>query len=195
MAKPMLVTLPLVMLLLDYWPLGRAWENEIRPPSPRPSPPGEGDHRQAHGQGKGRVAFRHWLAMGFRLILHASIIHNYFACWRPLVVEKNPDSFCSVWPPRTHPLGAKSRRGGHFHPGNPLVKSQPPCGLMLFPVFEKTVLAGTSGHVPPTPRLVLVDLSVSSSCRSSCQLPACNAGGPNRFCSSAGSGLSSPSSR
>ena len=25
MAKPMLVTLPFVLLLLDYWPLGRIW--------------------------------------------------------------------------------------------------------------------------------------------------------------------------
>ena len=28
MAKPMLVTLPFVLLLLDYWPLGRAGSRE-----------------------------------------------------------------------------------------------------------------------------------------------------------------------
>src|SRR6266545_5553794 len=30
MAKPMLVTWPFVMLLLDYWPLGRLWKSEVR---------------------------------------------------------------------------------------------------------------------------------------------------------------------
>ncbi len=39
MAKPMLVTLPCVFLLLDYWPLGR-----LRP-RPRASQPGMGAHR------------------------------------------------------------------------------------------------------------------------------------------------------
>ncbi|HTZ39708.1 MAG TPA: tetratricopeptide repeat protein [Syntrophales bacterium] len=34
MAKPMLVTLPLVLLLLDYWPLGRLKRNEPRPSVP-----------------------------------------------------------------------------------------------------------------------------------------------------------------
>jgi tetratricopeptide (TPR) repeat protein len=34
MAKPMLVTLPLVLLLLDYWPLGRWPADQILPPRP-----------------------------------------------------------------------------------------------------------------------------------------------------------------
>ncbi|MDA0990629.1 MAG: tetratricopeptide repeat protein, partial [Verrucomicrobia bacterium] len=39
LAKPMLVTLPFVLLLLDYWPLGRvAW---ARPPSSLPQPEGQ----------------------------------------------------------------------------------------------------------------------------------------------------------
>ena len=33
MSKPMVVTLPLVLLLLDYWPLGR-WRSTFRYPSP-----------------------------------------------------------------------------------------------------------------------------------------------------------------
>ena len=32
MAKPMLVTLPLVLLLMDYWPLGRVPDLKVRPP-------------------------------------------------------------------------------------------------------------------------------------------------------------------
>jgi hypothetical protein len=36
MAKPMLVTLPFVLLLLDYWPLGRC------PAGPPPAGPGAG---------------------------------------------------------------------------------------------------------------------------------------------------------
>ena len=35
MAKPMLVTLPLVLLLLDYWPLGRFAAAETGPPGLR----------------------------------------------------------------------------------------------------------------------------------------------------------------
>src|SRR4030042_1912348 len=31
MSKPMLVTLPFVLLLLDYWPLGR-WQKALNPP-------------------------------------------------------------------------------------------------------------------------------------------------------------------
>ena len=34
MAKPMLVTLPCVMLLLDYWPLERLWKTQQSPPAP-----------------------------------------------------------------------------------------------------------------------------------------------------------------
>ncbi len=33
MSKPMLVTLPFVLLLLDYWPLGR-WQKALKPPPP-----------------------------------------------------------------------------------------------------------------------------------------------------------------
>ena len=35
MAKPMLVTLPLLLLLLDYWPLGRFTAAESGPPGAR----------------------------------------------------------------------------------------------------------------------------------------------------------------
>jgi len=44
MSKPMLVTLPFVMLLLDYWPLGR-WDALARTtlPHPGPLPLGEGE--------------------------------------------------------------------------------------------------------------------------------------------------------
>ena len=38
MAKPMLVTLPLVLLLLDYWPLGRFTAAEKGPPGDNPAP-------------------------------------------------------------------------------------------------------------------------------------------------------------
>lgn len=38
MAKPMLVTLPFVLLLLDYWPLGRWPESSIEGRSPSPPP-------------------------------------------------------------------------------------------------------------------------------------------------------------
>ncbi len=38
LAKPILVTLPLVLLLLDYWPLGRLFENPRLAPS---LPPGK----------------------------------------------------------------------------------------------------------------------------------------------------------
>ena len=33
MSKPMVITLPFVLLLLDFWPLGRIWELGIRTPS------------------------------------------------------------------------------------------------------------------------------------------------------------------
>ena len=36
MAKPMLVTLPFVLLLLDVWPLGR-WAADSRPPGRSPA--------------------------------------------------------------------------------------------------------------------------------------------------------------
>ena len=38
MSKPMLVTLPFVLLLLDYWPLGR-WQTHLSPLSPSPRLP------------------------------------------------------------------------------------------------------------------------------------------------------------
>ena len=37
MSKPMLVTLPLILLLLDYWPLGRMQEMQKTPPEPTPT--------------------------------------------------------------------------------------------------------------------------------------------------------------
>ncbi len=39
MAKPMLVTLPLVLLLMDYWPLGRFRLDPVKPAAPAPQPP------------------------------------------------------------------------------------------------------------------------------------------------------------
>src|SRR5208283_467097 len=40
MAKPMLVTLPFVLLLLDYWPLGRFdWEKSNKKSQARPGRP------------------------------------------------------------------------------------------------------------------------------------------------------------
>jgi protein O-mannosyl-transferase len=44
LAKPMLITLPFVLLLLDYWPLGR-WPSAAHPS--RLAPPGEGPGRPA----------------------------------------------------------------------------------------------------------------------------------------------------
>jgi Flp pilus assembly protein TadD len=43
MCKPMLVTLPLVLLLLDYWPL-----NRFAPPTPAPAVTGKGDLLKNH---------------------------------------------------------------------------------------------------------------------------------------------------
>jgi tetratricopeptide (TPR) repeat protein len=62
MAKPMLVTLPLVMLLLDYWPLGRlsARRPPTSPGAPAPRPP---------------------LAFGLK---------TFRLRWQPLVLEKKP---------------------------------------------------------------------------------------------------------
>jgi 4-amino-4-deoxy-L-arabinose transferase-like glycosyltransferase len=38
LSKPMLVTLPFVLLLLDYWPLGRTSAPEKPAPQPLPTP-------------------------------------------------------------------------------------------------------------------------------------------------------------
>ena len=74
MAKPMLVTLPFVLLLLDYWPLGRL---ESRPPeTPKPSS-GATQKRK----GKGRT--RHTDAPARRAA-------SRWALLRPLLVEKAP---------------------------------------------------------------------------------------------------------
>ena len=65
MAKPMLVTLPFVLLLIDYWPLGR-----FQPPSPLPSPP----------QKRGSIALRLvWEKIPLFALSAASSVITYIA--------------------------------------------------------------------------------------------------------------------
>ena len=80
MAKPMLVTLPLVLLLLDYWPLGRfAGGPHGRPTISSPTP-----QRPAHGNGEESIGKAGSLALG-----------QFSFPWR-LVLEKLPLVLLSV---------------------------------------------------------------------------------------------------
>src|SRR5262249_17409412 len=64
MAKPMLVTLPAVLLLLDYWPLGRVTAFRKVPPSPCPLPPKPGasgvERKPSGPQRAPRPVWRSW---------------------------------------------------------------------------------------------------------------------------------------
>ena len=83
-AKPMLVTLPFVLLLLDYWPLGRwsagggsrARESEPAPPpalpSPAPTHPGKA-REETRGAGAGYRLFVEKLPL-FALVLAAAAV-------------------------------------------------------------------------------------------------------------------------
>ncbi len=78
MAKPMLVTLPLVLLLLDYWPLGRFAGGPClnRPPLSVPLQP----ETPAHGNGEGFTRRRKLLE---------TVLSRFPFPWR-LVMEKLP---------------------------------------------------------------------------------------------------------
>jgi tetratricopeptide (TPR) repeat protein len=75
MSKPMLVTVPFVLLLLDVWPLGRLRrKSEIRnPKSETNSKTLEGDKRRKGEEG---ISF--------------STFHSQFSIHRPLILEKVP---------------------------------------------------------------------------------------------------------
>jgi tetratricopeptide (TPR) repeat protein len=73
LSKPMVVTLPFVLLLLDYWPL-----NRFTPPPPAPAVPGNGDSLKNH-------------SVPWRLILEKIplLALSGAVCVATMVVEKN----------------------------------------------------------------------------------------------------------
>jgi protein O-mannosyl-transferase len=82
MAKPMLVTLPFVMLLLDYWPLGRISDlNKTCVPVPQPSRP-----RGALAATLHHLLFEKW---PFFLLTIASCVVTY-------VVQRNGESVVTL---------------------------------------------------------------------------------------------------
>jgi tetratricopeptide (TPR) repeat protein len=88
MSKPMLVTLPFVLLLLDYWPLNRSAKCEVRSaefPSPHPDP------LPSHPMGaeRGKRASRQDASVRIRRFSTTSL-RGRASTWNRLLVEKIP---------------------------------------------------------------------------------------------------------
>jgi tetratricopeptide (TPR) repeat protein len=131
LAKPMLVTLPLVLLLLDYWPLGRMTDSACRPIAP-------------HCNGEAVVGEANSLPAPVRR----------FPFFWPLVIEKLPlflvaAVFCLLTA-GTEGKAAGARESFHFswQVGNALVSYVAYLGQLFYPLGLAVFYPHPGGDLP-----------------------------------------------